>query len=240
MPNYQDLESRLTSRLQLSRAPVAVSFCAEPPAGVRRFLGQVPSGCTFWSIAATAAPGKSAFYTLPADHYNCPIGAYTHRVDLPAERAHELTDVLGVMAKLEYVSMDEVPQIPRWPRPPAAIVYARLGEAPLLPDVVIVAGSAQAVMLLGEASRAAGANSTLPPLPRPTCMAIPAAAGQGTTLSLACIGNRVYTEIGEGDIYAMMRGADLERVVAKLGTIAEANQQLNAYHEKRRADLTRL
>ena len=232
MANYKDLEARLTSALKLDRAPVAVTFLDAEPKGVRKFMGQVPSGCSFWRLAASSP----AFYTVPSDHYNCPIGSYTHNIALPKEREHELSDVLGFMAEIGYVKMDEVPSIPRWSKTPAAIVYARLGEAPMPPDVVILAGNARAAMLLGEASNASGTSSGMT-LPRPTCMAIPAAAGKGTTLSLACIGNRVYTEVSDDDIYAFVRGSDLEAVVKSLGTIVEANQQLTQYHQDRKPKL---
>jgi uncharacterized protein (DUF169 family) len=232
MANYKDLEARLTSALKLDRAPVAVTFCDSEPKGIRKFMGQVPSGCSFWKLAASSP----AFYTVPSDHYNCPIGSYTHNIALPKEREHELTDVLGFMSQIGYVKMEEVPQIPRWSKTPAAVVYARLGEATLAPDVIIVAGNARAAMLLGEASGSAGKSSGMT-LPRPTCMAIPAAYGKGTTLSLACIGNRVYTEVSDNEIYAFIRGSDLEAVVGALGKIIEANQQLTSYHQERKPKL---
>ena len=94
-------------------------------------------------------------------------------------------------------------------------------------------------MYLGEAARSAGATSALPPLPRPTCMAIPAAAAHGATISLGCIGNRVYTGIADDHIYVMVRGADLEKVAGALGTIMNANAQLTTFHETRRTSLTK-
>ena len=232
MVDYAQLEGKLTDLLHLERAPVAVTFCDAEPPGVARFSGRVPSGCTFWKLAADAAP----FYTVPSDHYNCPIGSYTHQIDLPKERQNELTDVLSFMARLGYLKMEEVPQIPRWPQTPAAIVYARLADAPLPPDVVIVAGNARAAMLLTEASAAAGVSSGLT-LPRPTCMAIAAAHAKGTALSLACIGNRIYTDLPDDEIYGMIRGVDLERVAGALAKIASANEQLSTYHEGRKLKL---
>ena len=70
-------------------------------------------------------------------------------------------------------------------------------------------------------------------------MAIPAAAGHGTTLSLACIGNRVYTDVPDSDVYVMLRGADLEAIVAALPTIARANAELASFHRQRRQTLSR-
>jgi uncharacterized protein (DUF169 family) len=232
------LEKEIMSALSLSHAPVAITFTSAPPKGVRAFMGEVPSGCSFWRIASTAPAGKSAFYTVPADHYNCPIGSYTHHIDLPAARAKELDDVLGIMCQLGYVKMEEVPQIPRWS--PGAIVYSRLADAPLEPDVVLFALSPGSAMLLGEAARHAGKSSSLPPMPRPTCMAVPAAAQHGTTMSLACIGNRIYTEIGDGEVYMMIRGADLPAIAESLKTIVAANAALTEYHQKRKPTLTRI
>ena len=232
MANYKDLEAALTSALKPGRAPVAVTFCDSEPKGVRKFVGQVPSGCSFWKLA-TSVP---AFYTVPSDHYNCPIGSYTHQIALPKEREHELMDVLGFMSQIGYVKMEEVPQIPRLAKTPAAVVYARLGEAPLPPDAVVLAPNARGAMLLNEASRECGRSSDMT-LPRPTCMAIPAAQKGGTTLSLACIGNRVYTEMSDNEIYAFVRGADLEAIVGALGKILEANQQLTRYHQERKPKL---
>ncbi len=238
MQTIRDLEARLTTALALDRAPVGVSFRPEPPAGVRKFMGQAPSGCSFWSLAASAPAGKSAFYTVPSDHYSCPIGSYTHGLDLPADRAGELTGVLGYMAEIGYVKMEEVPSIPRWAGGTGAVVYARLGEAPIAPDVVVLAVRPGAAMLLGEAARAAGCASSLPPLPRPTCMAIPAAAGQGMTTSYACVGNRVYTELDGSHLYVMVKGADLEAIAGALDTILAANSKLAAYHGERKTTLT--
>ena len=225
------LEDQLTAALALTRAPVAISFTGEPPRGVRRFMGQAPSSCSFWSLAATAPRGASAFATVPADHHGCPIGAYTHNVEGLDEK--QLGDMLGLMASLGYVSMDEVPGIPRWASSPGAIVYARLGDAPVAPDLVLFAVKPAAAMLLGEATRAAGAASSLAPLTRPTCMALAAAAANGGTTSLGCIGNRVYTRLDDDLLYVVVRGADVEKIATSLATILRANHELRKFHESR-------
>jgi uncharacterized protein (DUF169 family) len=238
MPTWSELESKLMKHLGLDRPPVAVAFCEAPPAGVRPFEGSVPSGCSFWKVAATAPAGRAAFATVAADHQNCPIGAYTHNIP-PADGGAMLNEMLGMMAGMGYVKMEEVPQIPRWSATPGAVVYARLGETPVKPDVVIFACRPSAAMYLGEAARAAGVSSPLPPLPRPTCMAIPAAAAQGATMSLGCIGNRVYTDVPDDHVYLMVRGGDVEAVAGALDRIIDANARLTAFHRERRPGLTR-
>src|SRR5688572_4207050 len=93
MLDYALLEDTLKGSLQLKRRPVAIAFLDAPIDGVSKLEGTRPSGCTFWSMAADGR----VFYTVPADHYNCPIGSYTHNIPLPAGREHELGDALSLM-----------------------------------------------------------------------------------------------------------------------------------------------
>lgn len=234
----RELEQRFVDALALDCTPVAVTFCKQAPQNVPRFQGVVPAGCRFWKLAAERPPESSTFYTLPADHHNCPIGSYTHHIDLPDERAHELGDVLQLFASIGYVKPEEVPHIPRWQTTPAAIVYSRLGDAAAPPDVVVFVLRPAAAMLLNEAVKASKVVSGLEPLGRPTCMAIPAAAAKGATMSFGCVGNRIYTELPESHIYMMVPGSDLETVGASLITITAANAQLAAYHRARKKSLT--
>ncbi len=238
MPNWTELERAFTDSLSLDVAPVAVAFTDAIPTGVKKFEGSVPSGCTFWKLAATAPARDGAFYTVAADHQNCPIGAHTHNIP-QADGGAMLNEMLGMMAGMGYVTMEEVPGIPRWPTSPAAVIYARLGATPRTPDVIVFACRPTAAMYLTEAARSAGVSSSLPPLPRPTCMAIPAAAAHGATMSLGCIGNRVYTGVGDERIYLMVRGADAEKIAAALGTVRDANAKLAAFHRERRPSLTK-
>src|SRR5687768_15784857 len=99
MSDYASLEAALRDGLQLTRRPVAIAFRDTPVNGVPKLEGSRPSGCSFWSLAAE---GRT-FYTVPADHYNCPIGSYTHNIPLPPDRQHELTETLGLMGEIGYL-----------------------------------------------------------------------------------------------------------------------------------------
>ena len=99
-----------------------------------------------------AAEGQT-FYTDAAQHANCPIGAYTHGVDLAPPLAEELQNVVGVMIGLGYLRAEEVPGIPRRQERFGVAVYAPLDRAPLPPDVVLVHGTPRQLMLLAEAAR---------------------------------------------------------------------------------------
>src|SRR5436190_20249432 len=200
--DYRSLEQQLASDLGLTRRPIAIAFRDTAPPGVARFAGTAPSGCSFWKLAAE---GRT-FFTVAGDHYNCPVGAYTHNIPLPPDRAGELNDTLGLMASIGYVRMEEVPGIPVLPHTPAAIVYAPLGDTPVDPDVVIFWGPAARVMLLHEAAIFAGVSASLNTLGRPTCMALPAALAHGMVVSTGCVGNRVYTGVEEGELYAAVAG----------------------------------
>jgi uncharacterized protein (DUF169 family) len=233
MTDYGTIERRLRERLSLTRRPVAIAFRDTPPPGVKQFSGSEPSGCSFWRLAMD---GRT-FFTVPADHYNCPVGAHTHNIPLPSERAGELPQVLQFMTRLGYLKMEEVPGIPRLPRTPGAVVYAPLAETPVDPDVVLFIGPPGRLMLLQEAALRAGVAANVPFLGRPTCMALPAALAGGAVASTGCIGSRVYTGAGEDELYVAVAGRDVARVADEADTIAKANAALADYHRGRRATL---
>ena len=236
MNQYSSVETKISKSLGLKRRPVAVKFLETPPKGVTKFEGAEPSGCSFWRIAAA---GK-IFYTVPSDHYNCAVGSHTHNIPLPPERAKELEQTLSFMTDIGYIKMEEVPGIPQLAKMPGAVVYSPLGETPVDPDVVIFAGLAAQIMLLQEAAHCAGRTAQFPMLGRPTCMAIPAAMAKGAVTSSGCIGNRVYTDLADGELYSMVPGKDLERVADELETIASANAKLHEYHRSRRQEISTL
>jgi uncharacterized protein (DUF169 family) len=233
MADYAALERTLTDALQLTRRPVAVSFHDEPPQGLARLERAQPSGCTFWALAAQG----QAFYTAPEDHYNCPIGSYTHNIALPKEREHELMDTLSLMSDVGYIRMTEVSGVPRLEKTPAATVYSPLAETPTEPDAVIVTGTPGGLMLLHEAA----ARNGIPPtslLGRPTCMAIPAAMASGLASSLGCVGNRIYTRLADEEFYSVIRADKLSAIADEISTITAANVMLTQYHRERRAVIT--
>ena len=232
MTNYASLEQLLTTTLGLTRRPAAIAFRDTAPAGVEKFTGTQPSGCSFWKLAADGR----AFYTVPSDHYNCPVGSYTHNIPLPPEREKELPQVLTLMTEIGYLKMEEVPGIPRVPKTPGVVIYAPLGDAPVEPDAVILAGRPGGLMLLHEAATRSGVPMQ-PLFGRPTCMAIPAAMSMTVVNSLGCVGNRVYTDLSGDELYSAVSGTQLATIAEPLSTIAAANAALTDYHEGRRATL---
>jgi uncharacterized protein (DUF169 family) len=233
MNSYADIEHLLTNTLGLRRRPVAIAFVDTPPREIPAFAGSLPSGCSFWKLAAD---GRT-FYTVPGDHYNCPIGSYTHNIALPPEREAELMQTLSTMAEIGYIRMEEVPAIPRLAAPPRVIVYAPLGETPVDPDAVMVTGEPGRLMLLHEAAVRSGIG-VQPLFGRPTCMAVPASATQSVVSSMGCVGNRVYTGLPDSELYTTVAGRQIRAVAEHLETIARANTTLTHYHGARRDALS--
>ena len=155
--NYAALAKTLSDTLGDLR-PVAVAYRDAPPDGVRKFEGTVASGCTFWRLASQG-PG---FYTVPADHFNCPIGSYTHG-DQPAagERLGARENAHADGAASAMCGWKKFRRSPRLSREPACIYYAPLAATVVDPDVVIFAGRPAPLMRLQEAAAAAGAGVQL-------------------------------------------------------------------------------
>jgi uncharacterized protein (DUF169 family) len=224
------MAEQLEKLLDLRSAPIAVTFRPDHPANVSRVSAPGPSGCSYWKRAAEG----ETFYTEAPDHYNCPIGAYTHGVELPPAQAKELEGVLGTMFGLHYLRPEEVPAIPRRQGEFRVAVYAPLAEATEEPDVVLVRGNAKQVMLLSEAAQAAGVGAESEFMGRPTCAAVPEVLRTGrSAASLGCIGNRVYTGLADDELYFALPGEHVQAVTEKLAAIVHANRELENYHRAR-------
>jgi uncharacterized protein (DUF169 family) len=222
-------------QLALAHAPVAVSFVDAPPEGVPHIGGALPAGCAYWKHASEG----HSFFTTDADHQNCPVGAYTHNVTLPPAKGEELQTIMGVMIQLQYLRSDEVPGIPRLARPMRYAVYSPVDRAVIAPDVVIFRGNPRQIMLISEAARAAGVFEQGAALGRPACAMLPQAiAAAAGMASVGCIGNRVYTGLGDHELYFAVPGAATGATLDQLATILHANSELESFHRQRAAALS--
>jgi uncharacterized protein (DUF169 family) len=222
--------SRIKELLDLRDAPIAIAFQDSAPADIPKVDESAPSGCSYWKQAADG----NTFYTDVTDHYGCPIGAHTHGVQLPDQQAKELEGLVGMMVELSYLDPAEVAGIPHRDEPFQFAVYAPLAESPFEPDVVLVSGNAKQIMLLAEAANSAGVECEASMVGRPTCAAIPAVMKSGAAAAnLGCIGNRVYTDREDDDLYFALAGKQLDRIVEKLDVIVRANRELEKFHRAR-------
>jgi len=225
-----NLGMRLKELLELDLPPVAIAFRDQPPVGVPRIPSPAPAGCGYWKLAAEG----QVFYTEAADHYTCPVGAHTHGVDLPPAVAQELQGLVQTMVHMQYIKMEEIPSIPRRQEPFRVAVYGPLAAAPCEPDVVLVRGTVKQMMVLAEAAQAARIASGGATLGRPTCAVLPQALQTGQAVSsFGCIGNRVYTGLGDDEGYYAIPGPKIDEVVEKLAVMVEANRQLGSFHRGR-------
>ncbi len=227
--NLSDLGSKLQSLLELQHSAVAIAFMDKPPSGVARVKTSGPASCSYWKLASDGA----TFYTTADDHQNCTIGAYTHGVKLAENKSEELQATLTQMISLNYLHEEEIPRVPHREETFELAVYAPLKEAPFDPQIILIRGNATHLMLLTEAATRAGiaAESTMM---RPTCAFLPHVLQTGlATNSFGCVGNRVYTDLGDDELYCAIPGPQLERVVAELETIVRANAALKDFHRAR-------
>jgi uncharacterized protein (DUF169 family) len=224
----------LQDALRLSAPPIAIGFSDEPPAGLDRWQsGAVPAGCVFWR---EAMHGR-AFYTVPADHYNCAVGAYTHAIALPPERGNQLEDTVKFMVLKEYLRMEEAPGIPTLEKAPAYISYAPIDAASFRHDLVLIAAKPSAAMLIYETALRAGAGAALAnTLGRPACAVLPLANKTGlASLSLGCMGNRTFTGLPDEELYVCIPGSHWTGVLTKLTGIGKANSEMQQFYSNHKA-----
>ena len=232
MIDYAHIEEQLVSGIGLEHRPVAVSFLE-----LRRRLSRSSKVCGRPAAASGSSPPKDAPSTRCPPITSTVRLARTRTTFRCPSRARELDDTLGFMTSIGYLRMEEVPPIPRLAETPGVVLYAPLGQTPVDPDVVLLWGPPGRVMVLQEAAIRAGVTTQLATLARPTCMILPAALSHGTVASTACIGNRVYTDLDEADLYVAVPGRDLPRVAEETAVVRSANATLFDYHQARKREL---
>lgn len=226
-----EASAALSRLLDLRAAPVAITFCDAPPAGIRRVASPRPAGCAYWRLAGSEG---EVFYTEATDHHGCPVGAHTHAAPMPDEVRAGLEGLIGTMVELQYLAANEVPSIPTRAQPLRVAVYAPLAASPLAPTVVLLRASGRQLMLLQEAAQAIGAVGTGPTLGRPTCAILPQAENSArTATSFGCIGNRTYTGLGDDEGWFAVPGAALDALCARLEIVVRANATLADFHRGR-------
>jgi uncharacterized protein (DUF169 family) len=142
------------------------------------------------------------------------------------------------MIQLRYLRSDEVAGIPHRGTPMQVVAYAPVAQASFEPDAVIFRGNARQIMLISEAARAAGIFESAAAMGRPACAMIPqATAAASGVASVGCIGNRVYTDLGDDELYFAVPGKALARVLEQLDVILTANAALETFHRERAAAL---
>jgi uncharacterized protein (DUF169 family) len=232
--DYSAMELQIGETLRLTRRPVAVAFRENPPPGVPKFAGKEPSGCSFWRLAS----GGMTFYTIPSVQENCTLGGHVHNIPLSPERSGEYEKALSLMTSNGYFKMEDILSIPRMKKTPKIIVYSPLGDTLIKPDLVVFMVRAMQTMVFQEAALRTGIGLQLSPLGRPTCLSLPAVlAQQKMVTSAGCVASRVYTDLRDDELYLIVPGGVLRKIVDEVQVISDANAKLVEYHREQRRKL---
>ncbi|HTK11823.1 MAG TPA: DUF169 domain-containing protein [Ktedonobacteraceae bacterium] len=228
---YQDLAQRFSDYLQLQHRPVGLAFVEEVPAQIPHTSRHVPSACTFWRLGE-----DGVFYANADDHQECPIGMLTMGFTMPPSAQQRAQDLVQTMASVQYFSPAEVSALPVVKLPHQAIVYGRLDQLPVEPDIVLCIVNTQQAMLiaeaLGQVNWLQGGQSAFG---RPTCGVIPRTLQTDeTSLSFGCVGARTYIQLSPAELVLTIPGKKFASLVEKLQTIVSANAALAPFHQQQK------
>ena len=230
MTDYSTIEFELCETVGISKRPIAVTFRSSPPQGIPKYAGKAPSGCSFFRIAA----GGMTFYTVPTDHYNCPLGCYSYNLRLPPGHAKKLEKSLKSLQCACSLNLEDVHSVPRTDKNPEVVIYSPLGDTPVGPDVAILVVKPLQAMLLQEAALRKHIKIQVMPSGRPTCMCLHTVLDDTAVTSAGCMGNRIYNNLGDDEFYMLIPGRLLKQVAEEVQNIATANIKLAEYYLERR------
>jgi uncharacterized protein (DUF169 family) len=76
----------------------------------------------------------------------------------------------------------------------------------------------------------------MPAFGRPSCAALPAALAKSqSTLSLGCLGMRIFTDVSHDQLLAVLPGSKIEELSRALESVAAANQTMGEYYHATKA-----
>ena len=126
VPDYRSIEQGLADLLKLPRRPVAVAFRETAPAGVAKFSGTEPSGCSFWRIAAEGRSFTPSPATITAARSAAIPIILTCRRSVP----RNLTRCCLSWPGPAISGWRKLPAFRASPQPPRVVIYAPPGGHP--------------------------------------------------------------------------------------------------------------
>ncbi|MCI4320020.1 MAG: DUF169 domain-containing protein [Thermoplasmata archaeon] len=224
--HLEQVAEQLTRDLDLVHPPVQISYLEAPPKGVDMHPGGVPSVCTFFAEGAT-----HPFYAGVKAHDACEIGAFVLGMKPEGELGGRLMGTIGTMQKEGYLKPGEEAWVPHNTEAPKFVAYGPLGTLDVPPTTVLLFAKARSAMLAIEA---AGGN--VPMNGRPMCSINPILnQGAPVAMSLGCIGSRIYTQMGDGELVVGIRGDHLDAFAASVRKIRHANDVVEGEDARRRS-----
>ena len=229
---HQDETNQFVSLLQLKHIPVGLAFVDTVPESIQHTATHVPSACTFWRLAE-----QGVFYANAEDHQECPIGMMTMGFTMPESAQQRAQALVETMANVQYFSPAEVSALPVVKKPHQFIVYGRLDQLSIDPDVILCILDTQQAMLaaeaLGQVNWLQGGQSAFG---RPTCAVIPRTLQTGeTSMSFGCVGARTYVELKPSEVVLTIPTHRFAELLERLQVIVSANNALAPYHQQQKA-----
>jgi uncharacterized protein (DUF169 family) len=229
LDHWSESAAAITSALNLTTPPIAITFSDSPPSGVEPYgapmpeatpdgrTGSVPAGCVFWTKAV-----DRTFTTVAADHGNCSVGSLTHgfvTLDEVAGRSDVAT-----LLESGWVTMDMVPGIPVVTERPESVIYGPLADTPVDPDVVMIRVNGKQLMVLSDA---------LPDLRidgKPQCHIVAVAKEQGeVAVSVGCMLSRTRTNMPRTEMTCAIPANQLQDVIERVEATAAIEDMVAAY-----------
>ena len=221
----RELAEQLTRDLELSTPPVQISYLEHPPVGIPEHPGDAPSVCTFFSEGRTRA-----FFAGVKAHEECEVGAFVLGIRPEAELGNRLMATIGLMQKEGYLQPGEEARIPHNETAPKYVAYGPLGSLPAPPTSVLIFARPKSAMLAMEA-----APGPVPMNGRPMCAIVPTLnQGAPVAMSIACIGSRIFTSMGDDELVVGVRGDYLETFASSVRKIRDANRIIGAEDARRK------
>lgn len=227
--DFRSTAASLTSLLGLEHQPVAITFHDTAPNGSTKYFdaamseptedgrsGRVAAPCVFWMQGH-----ESSFATLPADHGNCSVGQFTHGL----VEAADILDKADVAALLEvgWVTMEAFVGVAALSRRPAAISYGPLGDAPTIPDVVLLRVSPKQMMEIADAVPVEFSG-------KPQCQILPRAADRKViAASMGCALSRARTGMADDELTCAVPGERIQELADALVSVTRADAAVEEY-----------
>jgi uncharacterized protein (DUF169 family) len=154
---------------------------------------------------------------------------------MPSSVQENLMQVVQKMFGAGYISPEETGKIPSVKKKKSGIVYGPLKDFPVEADLILMWLTPRQAMLYSEAAGNCRWTENLPAavFGRPTCAALSIAFTDGqSTFSLGCAGMRIFTQISDDRILAVLPGGKAQDFVKGLEAIATANASMRIFYEE--------
>ncbi len=229
LKNYNQLGSRLVDLLNLSVAPLAISFSNSKSEELSNYeadypektsdgrTGAVSAGCVFWMKGV-----NRTFATSPADHGNCSVGSLTHGLKTLDEVASN-ADVEAV-CEAGWVTPEIFPHIPVVKTRYKSIIYGPLQEATIVPDVILLRVIAKQVMQIQAAVQGLLFEG------KPQCHIVPLAKENNEiAVSTGCMLSRSRTGMKNDELTCAIPEGRLEEFLDALEKVISADSMVASY-----------